>query len=440
MKLPRYSKYKPSGVEWLGEVPVGWEIKRLKYVSSINDDILTETTREDYELEYIDIGSVDRIAGITSTEQFLFENAPSRARRKVKNGDTIVSTVRTYLKAVATINNPPENLIVSTGFAVVRPRHLVPGFTAACLTSSYFIETVVSRSVGVSYPATNASDLGDIFLPVPPLSEQTAIAAFLDSATAKLDALMEKKRTLIEKLKEKRSALISRAVTKGLNPKAKMKASGVEWLGEVPEGWEIAPLKRAIRFKEGPGIMAIDFMDEGVPLLRISGIGQRKASLFGCDFLSPQLVARRWAHFRVEVGDLLISGSASTGMCSEIDEETSGAVPYTGIIIIRPIWGKSIKEFLRWFFLSEGFKIQSDLAKTGTTIQHFGPSHLSKMVIALPTHVEQIAIADYLDRETVKIDRMIEKVEEAIDKLSEYRTALITAAVTGKIDVRGVKK
>jgi len=263
MKYPAYPAYKPSGVEWLDDVPKHWAVKRLKYVASANDDVLTEDTPGDWELIYVDIGSVEAAGGITTKEPMVFEKAPSRARRRVKDGDTIVATVRTYLKAIAPVQKPEPNLIVSTGFAVLRPRAVDPDFMSFYLRSSLFVETVVSRSVGVSYPATNASDVVAISIPLPKPEEQYAIAAFLDVQTTKIDTLVEKKRALIEKLKEKRVALISRMVTHGLPPEAaraagltphpKLRPSGIDWLGEVPEHWEIRPLFRiASTIQTGP--------------------------------------------------------------------------------------------------------------------------------------------------------------------------------------------
>ena len=257
----KYSVYKASGVEWLGDIPEHWRIKRLKYVASINDETLPETLDPDHELAYVDIGSVDAQQGIVTIEDMLFEGAPARARRVVRNGDTIVSTGRTYLRAIASIKSPPENLIVSTGFAVIRPRKLDPNFMSFALRESGFVETVVARSVGVSYPAVNASDVGTIPIPLPEISEQRAIADFLDHETAKLDTLVEKKRVLIEKLKEKRAALISRTVTRGLppdaaraaglNPHPKLKPSGVEWIGEVPEHWRVKAVKHVATIGNG---------------------------------------------------------------------------------------------------------------------------------------------------------------------------------------------
>jgi len=206
-------KLKPSGVAWLGDIPEHWEVKRLKYQVTINDETLPETTDPDYELLYVDISSVSPSKGITQKEQMVFENAPSRARRNVKDGDTIVSTVRTYLRAISPVIDPEENLIVSTGFAVIRPRKMNKDYLSAAIRAPYFIEEVVSRSVGVSYPAINASEIGLISIPLPPPSEQEAIAAFLDRETAKIDTLSAKVTTVIDRLKEYRTALISSAVT-----------------------------------------------------------------------------------------------------------------------------------------------------------------------------------------------------------------------------------
>ena len=152
MNLPPYPKYKPSGVEWIGDVPEHWEVKRLKYSASINDEVLAETTDPNLELSYVDIGSVHPVNGITSTAEMVFEDVPSRARRIVRDGDTIVSTVRTYLRAIAPIHDPAPNTIVSTGFAVVRPRSGCPIFMSFALSEPGFIEAIVARSVGVSYP------------------------------------------------------------------------------------------------------------------------------------------------------------------------------------------------------------------------------------------------------------------------------------------------
>lgn len=204
---------KDSGIGWLGKIPEHWEIRRLKYCASINNEVLSETTDSDFEFDYVDIGNVDATKGIMSTETHRFEDAPSRARRIVREGDTIVSTVRTYLRAIASIRKLEGKLIVSTGFAVIRPHLLNPIYMSYALQSPFFVETIVSRSTGVSYPAINASEIGNIFITIPPNDEQQAIADFLTRETGRIDSLIEKIERSIEILKEYRTSLISSAVT-----------------------------------------------------------------------------------------------------------------------------------------------------------------------------------------------------------------------------------
>lgn len=204
---------KDSGIDWLGFVPEHWDVKRLKYVSSCNDETLPETTDPDYELLYVDISSVTRIEGITNKEEMSFEDAPSRARRRVRDGDTIVSTVRTYLRAIAPIENAEDNLIVSTGFAVLRPLSIYSGYLSLLIQSHFVVESIVARSVGVSYPAINASDIGEICITIPPMSEQQSIVDTVRKATLQIDELQSQNELSITLLREYRSSLINHAVT-----------------------------------------------------------------------------------------------------------------------------------------------------------------------------------------------------------------------------------
>ena len=196
--------------------------RRLKYAATINDEALGEETDPEYEMQYVDIGNVDSSGAIHEIAPYRFADAPSRARRRVRDGDVIISCVRTYLQAIAPIQSPPDNLIVSTGFAVVRPRTgvLDPAFGKYALREPRFLAEVEMRSVGVSYPAINASDLADITVYLPPSSQQPAIADFLDRETARLDALVAAKELVLGLLAEKRRALVTRAVTRGLDPRA----------------------------------------------------------------------------------------------------------------------------------------------------------------------------------------------------------------------------
>lgn len=205
---------KNSGVEWLDKVPKHWEYRRLKFTASLNNDVLSENTNPLYEIEYVDIGSVTYEHGITSTEKLYFSDAPSRARRLVQDGDTIISTVRTYLKAIACIKKPPNNLIVSTGFAVIRPKkNICPSFLGYFLQSKEFVDSVMANSDGVSYPAINSSRLAALPVFLPGLIEQQAIAQFLDHKATQIDQSIYQLKEQITKMEAYRTSLISEAVT-----------------------------------------------------------------------------------------------------------------------------------------------------------------------------------------------------------------------------------
>lgn len=214
----------------------------------------------------------------------------------------------------------------------------------------------------------------------------------------------------------------------------KYKYSGVEWIGDVPEHWLIVPFKYQIDYQEGPGILAKDFYEDGVPLVRIGNIQQTNVDLRGCNFLSVKDVEEKWQHFRLKKNDLLISCSASTGIVSEVTEDSSGSVGYTGIIRLRPKNSDTNRLFVKWVVSGSLFFVQIDLLKTGSTIQHFGPSHLAQMIIPFPPLSEQKQIARYLDHKTAKIDSLVEKKKKLIELLKEERIAVINQAVTKGID------
>lgn len=206
---------KPSGIEWLGDIPEHWGVKKLKYVAKINDKKLNEKTDPDYQFYYIDIGNVS-LGKMTIPEvKVQFQNAPSRARRIVEDGETIISTVRTYLKAISYVDTGKENVIVSTGFAVVSPKTgYNRRYISHLLTCEKIVDKICSLSVGVSYPAINASEVGNIHIWYPlEKDEQAAIVQHIETECSRLDAIIDKFKKQIELLKEYRTTLISEVVT-----------------------------------------------------------------------------------------------------------------------------------------------------------------------------------------------------------------------------------
>ncbi len=212
--LDKSVQLKASGIEWIGEVPEHWTLKRIKDIVIINALALPESTSEDYTFKYIDIGNVNQNGIIEEPESIEFGGSPSRARRIVKQNDVIVSTVRTYLKAVAFFDDFIKDVIVSTGFAVLsHKKNIHPKFLAYLVQSEIFIDSVVKNSTGVSYPAINTSTIASLSLFAPNESEQTTIATYLDTQTQKIDSITMNLKGQIEKLKELRKTLINDVVT-----------------------------------------------------------------------------------------------------------------------------------------------------------------------------------------------------------------------------------
>ncbi|WP_417856730.1 restriction endonuclease subunit S [Xanthomarina gelatinilytica] len=206
-------KLKDSGVEWIGEIPEHWEVKKLKYVSKINIDSLPDNTPAACKFEYVDIGSVSFENGIERTESFTFKNSPSRARRIAKEGDTVISTVRTYLKAIDYVTEEKSKFIYSTGFAILTPINIQKAFLYHFVRSNAFTEQVTVDSKGMSYPAINSTDLSRLSLAIPSFEEQSEIVCHIETQSTKIDQAISLQQIQIEKLKEYKATLIESAVT-----------------------------------------------------------------------------------------------------------------------------------------------------------------------------------------------------------------------------------
>ncbi|MFY9391112.1 MAG: restriction endonuclease subunit S [Bacteroidales bacterium] len=216
-EMPASSKVemKDSGIDWLGKIPKHWEVKRLKNTTFINQSVISEKTAPDYLIKYIDISNVNSMGEFIELQEMEFSEAPSRARRIPKHNSILLSTVRTYLRAIALVQNPDKNLIASTGFAVIDANQNL--FNASYLyfqmISHFLVESVIANSEGVSYPAISSTKLGDIKIVIPPINEQSEIANFLQQRTTAIDQLIKNIEAQIEKLQELRKIRIYEAVT-----------------------------------------------------------------------------------------------------------------------------------------------------------------------------------------------------------------------------------
>jgi len=417
------------------------EQKRLKYAATINDESLTEATEPDYELQYIDIGNVDAYGTVQDVVTYKFEDAPSRARRIARHGDVIISTVRTYLQAIAPIENPPNNLIVSTGFAVVRP--MVNLFDARyckyAVREKRFLWEVESRSTGVSYPAINASDLVDIKISLPTLDTQRLVADYLDRETARIDALVAEKEKMLALLEEKRAALISRAVTRGLDPTVPLKPSGIDWLGEIPRHWETRRLKYLAHepLAYGANEAALEDNPDWPRFVRITDIkedGTLREETFRS--LSPEIAAP----YLLEEGDVLFARSGATVGKTFIYRPEWGNACFAGYLIrFRSAKELVLPDFVYFFTLSDIYWQQVEAGTIRATIQNFSAEKYADLIVCVPPPPEQKTIVDSLIYAELRTSTLLAELHSSIELLKERRSALITAAVTGEIPVEEMR-
>ena len=429
-----YADYVASGAEWIGEVPAHWDVLPCR-------GTLTEIDECGYENERL--LSVTISAGVIPQQELLRNSSKrdsSRLDRSsyklVRPGDLVYNKMRAWQGAVGVSIHKG---IVSPAYVIQRPwPSSEPRYFHYLFRTPAFATEAERWSYGIASDmwSLRPEHFKNIRCCLPPLAEQRAIVRFLDNMDRRVRRYVRAKERLIGLLEEEKQAIINQAVTRGLDPSVRLKASGVEWLGDVPEHWEVVPFKRRLAFQEGPGIMAADFRESGVPLLRVSCLRGPVATLDGCNYLDPDVVRARWGHFAINAGDYLLSASASTGAVSLATSRVAGSIPYTGIIRLWPASPEIMMPYVRLFLNSRLFLDQVEQEKSGVAISHFGPTHLGRMVIVLPPEPEQASIVDYVDKTTADSDAAITLARRQIELIEEYRTRLIADVVTGKVDVR----
>lgn len=426
---------KDSGIEWIGQIPQGWHVDRLKYCADLDSEKLSEKTDPEYAFNYIDISSVTEYGGIGSTQEMTFDKSPSRARMIVHDGDTIISTVRTYLKAIAYIDGL-EDHICSTGFCVVTPNEkLHPKFGYYLLQSDYFVQKIVSESVGVSYPAISSTEIGNMSIAIPDPEEQTRIALHLDNKCAEIDTLIAAKEKTNALLKERRQSIIYEAVTKGLNPNAPMKDSGIEWIGEIPESWAVGKLGYFIEVFNGDRSSnypsGSDIQESGVPFLTSSNLEYDVLDMSSSKYISEEKY-ESMSGLKMELNDIIYCLRGSVGKCSINKTETCGTVA-SSLMGIR--CKKMEPEFLLFVLKSPVIETQNALFMNGTCAANLSAENVCGYLVPIPAKAEQTAIAEYLQDRCTEMDELISANEATIQKLKEYRQSIIYEAVTGKIEI-----
>ena len=445
MSFPRYGSYRDSGLECLGELPSHWSTAPLKRLGSIRYGIGEPPSYHDEGVPLIRATNVDH--GQISPVGMVFVDPAEIPEKRIlwlREGDIIVVRSGAYTGDSAIICS--EHTPAIAGFdMVIRPTVCEPKFLQYALLSSYLQDGQIElERLRAAQPHLNAEELGSCTVALPEPQEQRTIAAFLNRETAKIDALVEAQRRLIELLKEKRRAVISHAVTKGLNPSAPMKDSGVEWLGEVPAHWTKMRLKGlSASFCDGPfgsGLKSEHYVDDGVRVARLQNI---KANAFdGSDaaFIDTGYFEKELARHDVQPGDVLLAGLGDerniVGRSCVAPDDIGPAMVKADCFRFR--LQASANPYFVSNQLSAGATFAAGMMSSGSTRSRIPLSVMADRIVTLPDTEEQAHIVQHIGALTAQIEILAEQAGRSIALLSERRAGLISAAVTGKIDVRGL--
>jgi len=444
--MRRYPSYKKSPVELLPSLPSHWELVALKHACRIFPSNVDKHTIEGetpirlcnytdvYYEEQID-SSLDLMSA-TATEQEI-------EKFRVTVGDVVFtkdSETADDIGIAAYVTETLPGTLYGYHLSIARPNEGVCGryvkrLFDSRLAKSYF-ET---RANGLTRVGLGQKAVEMLPFPLPPLAEQQAIAAFLDRETAKIDALVEEQRRLIALLQEKRQADISHAVTKGLDPTAKLKPSGIDWLGDIPAHWDCTRLKFATTsIQTGPfgsQLHASDYVSGGTPMINPAHIEFEQFNPAQDVTVDPSTAERLKEH-RLELGDIVIARRGEMGRCAVALEGSVGWLCGTGSLNIRVRQSQVTPEFLAEVIRTPAVRSFLSLASVGSTMDNLNSTILGEVTFGMPPLEEQERIIEVVARAKKVTDALTAEATRAIALLQERRAALISAAVTGKIDVR----
>ena len=433
------AEMKDSGIEWIGEIPKDWIAIQLKNVIDYNLSSLPENTAPDFEFDYIDIGSVTYGKGIEEYQRMKFIDAPTRARRIVNQDDVILSTVRTYLKAVAAIPYREVPVIVSTGFlTMTAKKRITPKFLFYTVQSDYFVDDIEANSNGISYPAINASSAVRRKIVLPPLSEQQAIADYLDDCCSKIDEIINEATASIEEYKELKQAVIFEAVTKGLDKDVPMKDSGIKSVGSIPAHWLINKMNRicnVITDYVASGSFAslaenVIYLDDPDYAMLV-----RTADISGKSYSMKKVYVSKESYdflhnSNLFGGEIILPNiGASVGDVYMVPKLYKHMTLAPNAIMLKT---NQIDEYYYYLFkCNAGRDLLIDIAQS-TAQAKFNKTELRQLRLPQPPKEEQMQIVRDLAPRVKEIDSLIDEKNELVEDLQAYKKSLIYEVVTGK--------
>jgi type I restriction enzyme S subunit len=431
-----YPAYKPSGVAWLGDIPKVWGTLRVKLAADFRNDKRSAKNSDAY-------------VGLENVVPWVGEHTPTLEQDvdglslTFCDGDVLFGKLRPYL---AKSWRASFDGVCSSEFLVMVSRCLEPKFLNYVTLTADFINQVDGSTYGSKMPRANSEFIGQLKIPYPSAIEATKIAAFLDRETAKIDALIAKQQRLIALLEEKRQAVISHAVTKGLDPTAPLRPSGIDWLGDVPAHWDLS-LKFSYltsndrhTFVNGPfgsDLLSSELRKEGIPVIYSGDIRRNNFKKKSNSFVTAKK-AESLEFCKVTGGDLLLAKvGAPPGVASIYPSDSPDGIVTQDVVKVDLDNLKASTKYLCFLLNSQSGEFLIRNISVESTRGRFSLGDLKAVRFFMPPVQEQIKITNFIEQQTNVFDEMMPKAQSAITLLKERRTALISAAVTGKIDLRG---
>ncbi len=443
--MKKYDKYKDCGIEWIGEIPEHWEVKKLKYIAKIKTGY---TPSKNDAANYSDDGTIwvkpdilNQFVSITNSNEKISEQGIKR-QNIIPKGSVLVCCIGSIGKfGVAGIDLVTNQQINSLIFK----HYVISDFGKFIISASKFEH--IKQANGNVVKILNTEGQSRIVFAIPSKPEQTAIANFLDRKTAEIDNLITQKEKLLKLYDEEKTAIINQAVTKGVPRKdgkssVSFKDSGVEWLGQIPEHWEVKRVKHLcyVKGRVGwKGLKSSEFLQESYSYL-VTGIDFKTSRINWKNCY--QIDKERYEedpYIQLKNYDLLITKDGTIGKLAIVEDLNKPACLNSGIFVVRSLLNSFSTEFLYWILFSNVFKKFNSYTSYGSTIQHLYQNVFIEFAFGVPNIEEQTAIVQHIETKTNKINTKITKTEKLIELLKEYKTALISEVVTGKIDVREEK-
>ena len=442
MSRQPYTKYKDSGAEWLSEVPSHWGLVPVKHLVRFFSGGTPSKENEDYWEGEIPWASAKdmKVDVLSDTEDHITDFAIEQGAATLLDRGTVLIVVRGMILArtfPVCLTRAPMAINQDLKGLVAGPR-IVPGFLAWYLRGTADESLRRLDEAGHGTKALRMDAWSSLPVALPPLPEQALVVAFLDRETARIDALIAEQERLIALVKEKRQSVISHAVTKGLNPTVTMKDSGIEWLGEVPEHWNVARVKNVTSHVVDCLHTTPTYDGElEFPCVRTADVEPGKLLLQQARLVSREVYEERIKRLKPISGDILYSREGERfGIAALVPKDVDLCLGQRMMMFRASI--DTDGAYLMWAMNSNAILRQVEIVTGGATSPHINISDIVNFTVPFPPLAEQTAIVTYIDTETAKLDALVAEAERAIDLLREHRAALISAAVTGKIDVRGL--